>query len=134
MLEILDTAGTEQFTAMRDLYMKSGQGFILTYSITSQSTFNNIPDIRDSIVRVKDSETVPTVLIGNKCDLADHRIITTEQGEALASKFGIKFFEVSAKTKYNVNEVFYDLLRQIQAANPKSTTKKTDRRHNCALF
>lgn len=53
MLEILDTAGTEQFTAMRDLYMKNGQGFALVYSITAQSTFNDLEDLRDQILRVK---------------------------------------------------------------------------------
>lgn len=53
MLEILDTAGTEQFTAMRDLYMKNGQGFILVYSITAQSTFNDLQDLREQILRVK---------------------------------------------------------------------------------
>ncbi|RXG56146.1 Ras-related protein Rap-1b [Armadillidium vulgare] len=53
MLEILDTAGTEQFTAMRDLYMKNGQGFVLVYSITSQSTFNDLQDLREQILRVK---------------------------------------------------------------------------------
>ena len=47
MLEILDTAGTEQFTAMRDLYMKNGQGFVLAYSITAQSTFNDLQDLRE---------------------------------------------------------------------------------------
>ena len=98
MLEILDTAGTEQFTAMRDLYMKNGQGFVLAYSIIAQSTFNDIPELRDQIVRVKDTESIPTVLVGNKCDLADQRVITTEQGEALASKFNAKFIEASAKT------------------------------------
>jgi len=59
MLEILDTAGTEQFTAMRDLYMKNGQGFILVYSITAQSTFNDIQDLREQILRVKDLMTCP---------------------------------------------------------------------------
>uniref|UniRef100_A0A1B0GMJ6 Uncharacterized protein n=1 Tax=Phlebotomus papatasi TaxID=29031 RepID=A0A1B0GMJ6_PHLPP len=54
MLEILDTAGTEQFTAMRDLYMKNGQGFVLVYSITAQSTFNDLQDLREQILRVKD--------------------------------------------------------------------------------
>jgi len=62
MLEILDTAGTEQFTAMRDLYMKNGQGFILVYSITAQSTFNDIQDLREQILRVKDCDDVPMVL------------------------------------------------------------------------
>jgi len=51
-LEILDTAGTEQFTAMRDLYMKNGQGFVLVYSIIAQSTFNDLPDLREQILRV----------------------------------------------------------------------------------
>lgn len=58
MLEILDTAGTEQFTAMRDLYMKNGQGFVLAYSITSQATFNDLIDLREQILRVKDAEKV----------------------------------------------------------------------------
>jgi small GTP-binding protein len=69
MLEILDTAGTEQFTAMRDLYMKNGQGFLLVYSITAQSTFNDLQDLRDQILRVKDTDDVPMILVGNKCDL-----------------------------------------------------------------
>jgi Ras-related protein Rap-1A/Ras-related protein Rap-1B len=58
MLEILDTAGTEQFTAMRDLYMKNGQGFILVFSIVSQVTLNDLHEIREQIVRVKGSDNV----------------------------------------------------------------------------
>merc|ERR1712071_294203 len=63
MLEILDTAGTEQFTAMRDLYMKNGQGFVFVYSITAQSTFNDLQDLREQILRVKDTDDVPLVLV-----------------------------------------------------------------------
>jgi len=113
MLEILDTAGTEQFTAMRDLYMKNGQGFVLAYSIIAQSTFNDLPDLRDQILRVKDTDKVPMVVVGNKCDLSDQRIITTEQGQALATKFGAVFIEASAKTKINVDQIFHELVRQI---------------------
>ncbi|VDN04281.1 unnamed protein product [Thelazia callipaeda] len=63
MLEILDTAGTEQFTAMRDLYMKNGQGFILVYSITAQTTFSDLTDLREQILRVKDTEEVEFAFI-----------------------------------------------------------------------
>jgi len=139
MLEILDTAGTEQFTAMRDLYMKNGQGFVLAYSIIAQSTFNDIPELRDQIVRVKDTENIPTVLVGNKCDLADQRVITTEQGQALATKFNCKFIEASAKTKINVDEIFQTLVRLIIASGgvPKKGAKGkagAKRGGGCALL
>ncbi|KAK2832294.1 hypothetical protein Q7C36_015756 [Tachysurus vachellii] len=111
MLEILDTAGTEQFTAMRDLYMKNGQGFALVYSITAQSTFNDLQDLREQILRVKDTDDVPMILVGNKCDLEDERVVGKEQGQNLARQWNCcAFLESSAKSKINVNEIFYDLL------------------------
>ena len=106
MLEILDTAGTEQFTAMRDLYMKNGQGFVLVYSITAQSTFNDLQDLREQILRVKDSEEVPMVLVGNKCDLEDERVVGKDQGMMMARQFGsCTFMETSAKAKIGVTDV-----------------------------
>ncbi|KAH9363843.1 hypothetical protein HPB48_020869 [Haemaphysalis longicornis] len=127
MLEILDTAGTEQFTAMRDLYMKNGQGFVLVYSITAQSTFNDLQDLREQILRVKDMDDVPMILVGNKCDLEDERVVGKDQGANLARSFNnCAFLESSAKAKINVNEIFYDLVRQINRKNPekKPNTKK----------
>jgi len=123
MLEILDTAGTEQFTAMRDLYMKNGQGFVLVYSIIAQSTFNDLPDLREQILRVKDKDEVPMVLVGNKCDLNDQRVITTDQGEDLARKFQCAFLEASAKTRQNVDQIFHDLIRQINKLSPVKPSK-----------
>uniref|UniRef100_K1R0Y3 small monomeric GTPase n=1 Tax=Magallana gigas TaxID=29159 RepID=K1R0Y3_MAGGI len=105
MLEILDTAGTEQFTAMRDLYMKNGQGFLLVYSITAQSTFNDLQDLREQILRVKDTDDVPMILVGNKSDLEDERVVGKDQGMSLAKHFNCEFMETSAKKKINVNEV-----------------------------
>ena len=78
MLEILDTAGTEQFAAMRDLYMKNGAGFLLVYSITSQGTFSDLQDIREQILRVKDTDDVPMILIGSyllNCSLIQQNTI-----------------------------------------------------------
>lgn len=124
MLEILDTAGTEQFTAMRDLYMKNGQGFLLVYSITAQSTFNDLQDLREQILRVKDMDDVPLILVGNKCDLEDERVVGKDQGQHLANRWNCAFLETSAKSKINVSEVFSDLVRQINKKHPETRAAK----------
>lgn len=133
MLEILDTAGTEQFTAMRDLYMKNGQGFVLVYSITAQSTFNDLQDLREQILRVKDTDDVPMVLVGNKCDLEDERVVGKELGKSLASQFNCAFMETSAKAKVNVVDIFYDLVRQINKKSPEKKQKKP-KKNICVLL
>ncbi|KAE8615529.1 hypothetical protein XENTR_v10008544 [Xenopus tropicalis] len=133
MLEILDTAGTEQFTAMRDLYMKNGQGFALVYSITAQSTFNDLQDLREQILRVKDTDDVPMILVGNKCDLEDERVVGKEQGQNLARQWNnCAFLESSAKSKINVNEIFYDLVRQINRKTP--VPGKARKKSTCHLL
>ncbi|KAK7490577.1 hypothetical protein BaRGS_00018180 [Batillaria attramentaria] len=123
MLEILDTAGTEQFTAMRDLYMKNGQGFLLVYSITAQSTFNDLSELREQILRVKDTDDVPMLLVGNKCDLEDERVVGKDQGQNLARHFQCAFLETSAKARVNVSEIFMDLVRQINKKSPEQNSK-----------
>jgi len=86
--------------------MKNGQGFVLVYSITAQSTFNDLQDLREQILRVKDTDDVPLVLVGNKCDLEDERVVGKDQGMNLARQFNnCSFLESSAKAKINVNEV-----------------------------
>ncbi|KAI9102858.1 small GTPase superfamily [Phlyctochytrium arcticum] len=134
MLEILDTAGTEQFTAMRDLYMKNGQGFILVYSITSQATFSDLVELREQILRVKDTDKVPMVLVGNKCDLEDDRVVSRDQGSSLASQWGgCTFLETSARKKINVDEVFFDLVRQINRSLPDKDKKSKDKK-KCTIL
>ncbi|KAI8381019.1 ras related protein 1b [Radiomyces spectabilis] len=125
MLEILDTAGTEQFTAMRDLYMKNGQGFLLVFSIASMVTLTDLQELREQILRVKDTANVPMVLVGNKCDLEEERMVSREQGMMLSQQWGGKpFYETSARLKINVDEVFYDLVRQINRQMPSKDNNK----------
>jgi len=114
LLDILDTAGQEEYSAMRDQYMRTGQGFILVYAITSRSSFDEIASFRDQILRVKDKDRVAMVLVGNKCDLEAERQVTTGEGGDLARSFGAPFFESSAKTRVNVEESFYQLVREIR--------------------
>lgn len=119
MLEILDTAGTEQFTAMKDLYMRNGQGFVLVYSITTASSLHELQQLRNNILRIKDDDDVPIILVGNKCDLEREREVTQSQGASLARAFNCHFLEASAKEKINVNEIFYTLVRLINEKIPK---------------
>ncbi|KAJ5665534.1 uncharacterized protein N7477_007982 [Penicillium maclennaniae] len=114
ILEILDTAGTEQFTAMRELYMKQGQGFLLVFSITSASSLNELSELREQIIRIKDDEKVPLVIVGNKSDLEDDRAVPRARAFGLSQSWGnAPYYETSARRRANVNEVFVDLCRQI---------------------
>jgi small GTP-binding protein len=135
MLEILDTAGTESFTAMRDLYMKNGDGFILVYSILSPCTFSDLHSMKEQIMRVKDADTVPMILVGNKSDLEDQRAVTKEQGAECARSFGCQFIESSAKTRANVEEIFYTLIRGIERSfEKKEVPVKKPKRSGCTLL
>lgn len=114
LLDILDTAGQEEYSAMRDQYMRTGQGFLLVYAITSRSSFDEITSFREQILRVKDEDKVPMVVVGNKSDLEEERQVTTAEGQDLSKSFGCPFFETSAKTRVNVEESFYQLVREIR--------------------
>ncbi|NXN91180.1 RAP2A protein, partial [Rhinopomastus cyanomelas] len=119
VLEILDTAGTEQFASMRDLYIKNGQGFILVYSLVNQQSFQDIRPMRDQIIRVKRYEKVPVILVGNKVDLESEREVSSSEGRALAEEWGCPFMETSAKSKTMVDELFAEIVRQMNyAAQP----------------
>ncbi|CAM1502178.1 Fc.00g041620.m01.CDS01 [Cosmosporella sp. VM-42] len=113
ILEILDTAGTEQFVAMRDLYMKTGQGFLLVFSITSASSLSELAGLREEIIRIKDDENVPIVIVGNKADLEENRAVPRAKGFSISQRWGAPYYEASARTRTNVDEVFIDLCRQM---------------------
>ncbi|KAJ1198467.1 hypothetical protein NDU88_002308 [Pleurodeles waltl] len=117
VLEILDTAGTEQFASMRDLYIKNGQGFILVYSLVNQQSFQDIKPMRDQIVRVKRYERVPLILVGNKVDLESEREVLAAEGRSLAQEWGCPFIETSAKSKTMVDELFAEIVRQMNYAS-----------------
>lgn len=113
-LEILDTAGVAQFTAMRELYIKSGQGFLLVYSVTDKNSLQELLAIREQVLRIKDSSNVPMALIGNKCDLTDERELAPEDGIEVSKKWNkVPFYETSAMYKMNVEDAFIDVVRQI---------------------
>ncbi|CAJ0936633.1 unnamed protein product [Ranitomeya imitator] len=98
LLDILDTAGQEEYSAMRDQYMRTGEGFLCVFAINNTKSFEDVHHYREQINRVKDSDDVPMVLVGNKCDLPS-RTVDTKQAQDLAKSYGIPFIETSAKTR-----------------------------------
>ena len=124
LLDILDTAGQEEFSAMQDQWMREGKGFILVYTITSRTTFDEVSTLYEKILRSTDKDKVPLILVGNKCDLDSDRQVKTSEGEELAAKWGCPFFETSAKAKINNEECFYEIVREIRRTEqPKVATK-----------
>jgi len=139
MLEVLDTAGQEEYTALRDQWIRDGEGFVLVYSISSRSSFSRIKRFHHQIQRVKEScasspsypgspiasaspqAPVPIMLVGNKSDRVTEREVSTQEGHALARELGCEFVEASAKNCINVEKAFYDVVRilrrQRQAAS-----------------
>ena len=90
---------------MRDMYMKSGHGFLMVYAINAQATFSDLKEIRERLLRIKDTTNVPMVLVGNKNDLEESRQVSRDQGQAMARQFNCAFLETSAKKKNNVENV-----------------------------
>lgn len=127
-LNILDTAGQEEYSAMRDQYMKTGQGFLLVFSLTTRSTFEEVNDLHNKILQAKDSDKVPLVLVGNKADLENERQVSPKEASDLARSFDAPFMMTSAKTRLSVDETFFQLVRQIRedlrTRNPGAKPKK----------
>lgn len=162
LLDVLDTAGQEEYScaafplvrfpaqdtrsrsprphrAMREQYMRTGEGFLLVYSITSRNSFDEIGTFHQQILRassaphsdrtrparlmralptgVKDKDYFPVIVVANKADLEYERQVGTHEGRDLAKHFGCRFIETSAKQRLNVDEAFYDLVREIRQYN-----------------
>ena len=114
-VDIVDTAGQEEYNAMRDQWIRNGKGFLLVYSISNRGSFKELENIMDEMTRAKDDDNIPIVLAGNKCDLDEaEREVQKEEGQKLAEEWGVPFFETSAKTKINDHEVFYEIVREVR--------------------
>ncbi|VDN06878.1 unnamed protein product [Thelazia callipaeda] len=117
LIDILDTAGQEDYSAIRDNYYRSGEGFICVFSITDSESFDATNEFREQILRVKNSaidSCIPIMLVGNKSDLTAERSVLQIQAQQRAEQWNVPYIETSAKNRTNVDKVFYDLMREIK--------------------
>lgn len=143
ILNILDTAGQEEFYALRDQYMRSGDGYIIVFSITSITSFLEVNAIKEQlnmILDVDDNTLIPIILVGNKCDLEEYRQVQSSDAQRLAEEWRVKYFETSAKNKTNINRIFEELVYLIEAnnqSNIQNTSNQKERlkyNHNCCVL
>jgi Ras-related protein Rab-8A len=111
-LQIWDTAGQERFRTITTAYYRGAHGIIIVYDVTQQSSFDRV-EAWFKTVQQHTKEDTQVIIVANKCDDENSRVITTQQGEELAKSLNAPFIEASAKTGLNVSDVFVTLAQQI---------------------
>lgn len=147
-INIIDTAGQEEFSALKDSYIRQGEAFVLVFSLTSKTSWLDLPPLRDSIYRILDKEKsdyVSILLCANKKDLEQERQIATEEVKVVADDWNCTFKEVSAKTGDGIEDMFVDFVKEILVHRVKEETlqpveekekprKRTDSKLKCQLY
>ena len=111
-LRIFDTAGQERFKSISLNFIKKANGILLLYDISNKASFDSVNKWIDSINDVA-KEKISIVLVGNKCDLEDERMVTKEEGQKKASELEIPFLESSCKDGINIFEAFEKLSEEV---------------------
>ncbi len=133
IVEILDTAGTEQFASMRQLYISNGEAFALIYSVDNRDSFEEVQELYEQLLETKKAKDLTVVLVGNKCDLRLQRAVETQEGVSVAKTLmsNCTFIETSAKDGTNVEEFFDALVsavdRKARGLTDKDTMRKSFR-------
>ncbi|XP_015364926.1 PREDICTED: ras-related protein Rab-13-like [Diuraphis noxia] len=123
VLNIWDTAGTEKYQSLIQLYYRGAMGLFIIYDVTNINSLHNLDTWMRNIDDFAPSNVV-RILIGTKCDLESNRMVSTEEGKLVAKHFGIPFFEVSSKNNINVDDSFFKMVSMIYEMESENTIKK----------
>jgi GTPase KRas protein len=126
-LNILDTAGQEDFASLREAYMRQGQGFLLVFSLLDSNSFDEIDGFVNQIREICENKSVPIVLCGNKSDLEGWEV-TEEDLKTYSKSIGVKYFITSAKLAKGVKESFLHLAKEMRKQNPKAALQENNKK------
>ena len=129
---LYDTTGQEKYKSIALNIIKNAQGIILMYDITDRKSFESIPDWIKSVKDAKGSN-FPMILLGNKLDKEDVRVIKEKEGKELADEYKIKFFETSNKTGTNIQEAGMALVNEILKINNLENRENSMSNNNTRL-
>jgi small GTP-binding protein len=110
---IYDTAGHERFRSIAKTQYKGSQGVILIYDVTERKSFDRVIRWIESIKEDLDPQNVEILLVGNKIDMINEKVVSFTEGNELAKIFGVNFIETSAKTGENVESAFFTIIKKI---------------------
>lgn len=111
-LQIWDTAGQERFRTITSAYYRGADGIIMVYDVTSQESFDHVNDWLKEVNRYA-SEGTCKLLVGNKSDRSEEKVVTKEQAKEFADDIGVPFLETSAKSAANVEEAFLTMAGEL---------------------
>ena len=115
-VQIWDTAGEERYRSITNAYYKGAKGSLLVYDITNKKSFENVEKwISD--LKANADEDISMILLGNKTDLEDKRVVTTEEGKNKAEFYNLTFMETSALNGNNIQEAFNELIMDVYKKN-----------------
>ncbi|PQE10366.1 putative RAS-2 protein [Rutstroemia sp. NJR-2017a WRK4] len=138
IIEVLETGDQTQYTALRDQWIRDGDGFLLVYCTTKRSSFDHVRRYHNLVQRVRESSLstlrpgtpinssyppVPIMLVGNNSDRVTEREVSEKEGQNLAKALGCDFVETSVKDSINVEKAFYDVVRQLRRQKTQAATR-----------
>ena len=131
-IEIIDTAGQDDFQAMRYRNMGSVEGFILVYSILDPVSISSLKEIHQEALLAKSVSSIPCIIAANKCDLRDANSVPVEEGEKLGKELGCQVLETSAKENKNIQELYDGILKILLSKNKEKGTTQKDAEPKCS--
>ena len=136
LFDVLDTAGCDEFSAMSEVWHRSGEAFMIVYSITDRASFTEAESFYERASRMKDATDFPCILVGNKADLGCNREVSRKDGEELARRLGIEFYESCAKERAETEPAFEMLAQKAMEKREANvaTRKEKKKRKMCVVM